>query len=75
MHGKVTMSMSNLRSEHNTTTVERKIRSTVRALGYHGDVVYEHGHWWLVLRDGSVFDVVDTDGGNSVNGFALERVS
>lgn len=58
-----------LPSEVNTPTQERKIRRALSALGNRGGTLeYEHGHWWLVQRDGSIFDVVDT-------GFDLERVS
>lgn len=64
-----------LPSTINNRTIERRIRRAIRALGYRGDLVYEHGHWWLTLNDGSIFDVVDAEGGNSVDGFALERVS
>lgn len=64
-----------LPSERNTPTMERRIRKAVKALGYRGDLVFEHGHWWLTLPDGSIFDVVDQIGGKAVDGFALERVS
>jgi len=64
-----------LPTERNTRSTERRIRKAVRELGYRGELVYEHGHWWLTLPDGSIFDVVDASGENSVDGFALERVS
>lgn len=64
-----------LPSEQNNRATERRIMAAVRALGYRGDLVFEHGHWWLMLRDGSIFDVVDADGPGSVNGFSVERVS
>ncbi len=64
-----------LRSTQNTRKVEREIRSAVRSLGYRGDLVFEHDHWWLMLPDGSIFDVVDAEGPTTCNGFALERVS
>lgn len=64
-----------LPSQQNTRAMERRIRKAVRAMGYRGDLVFEHGHWWLMLPDGSAFDVVDASGGNSVDGFGLERVS
>lgn len=63
-----------LPSTQDTRKIERQIRSAVRALGYRGDVVFEHGHWWLTLPDGSIFDVVDAEGPDTVNGFGLERV-
>lgn len=69
------MSKQGLPSTRQTTRVERAIRRAVRALGYRGDLVFEHGHWWLLLPDGSIFDVVDAVGPGSVGGFALEPVS
>lgn len=64
-----------LPSTQNTRTIERRIRRACNQLGYRGALVYEHGHWWLTLGDGSIFDVVDADGHGSIDGFALERVS
>jgi len=64
-----------LPSTQNNYYMERKIHRVVKALGYHGDLVFEHGHWWLILPDGSIFDVVDQIGGDAIEGFALERVS
>jgi hypothetical protein len=64
-----------LPSTRQTTRTERRIRAAVNALGYRGALVYEHGHWWLLLPDGAIFDVVDACGPGSVNGFALEAVS
>ena len=55
--------------------VERRLRHACNALGYRGNLEYEHEHWWLVLPDGSVYDVVDQDSGEAVDGFALERIS
>jgi hypothetical protein len=59
--------------------MEGRIRRACNALGYRGDLVFEHGHWWLLLDDGSMFDVVDASSqlpnANVVDGFALERVS
>ena len=67
--------MSKLQSEQQTRTVERRIRRVVREFGYRGTLVFEHGHWWLMLPDGSIFDVVDAEGPGSYDGFALERVA
>ena len=67
--------MTKLPSERQSTRTERRIRQAARALGYRGDVVFEHGHYWLMLPDGSIFDVVDAEGPNAINGFAFERVS
>lgn len=64
-----------LPSTQNTRAIERRIRRVCSDLGYRGELVYEHGHWWLTLRDGSIFDVVDAQGGDAIDGFALERVS
>ncbi len=69
------MRTNELASTVNTSTVERKIRGAARDLGYRGDTVFEHGHWWLMLRDGSIFDVVDAIGPGSSRGFGFERVS
>ena len=70
-----TAKTTQLPSERQTDAVYRRIRAACRALGYRGDLVFEHGHWWLLLPDGSAFDVVDASGPGSVDGFALERVS
>mgnify|MGYP001565884350 CR=1 FL=1 len=52
------MRQTKLPTEQNTTRREREIRRLVRELGDRGDLVFEHGHWWLTFRDGSIFDVV-----------------
>lgn len=50
-------------------------RWKARALGYRGfDTVFEHGHWWIVLKTGEAFDAVDSQGPGSVDGFAFESV-
>lgn len=67
--------MGALPSTQNTRAIERRIRRACRAWGYRGDLVYEHGHWWLTLPDGAIFDVVDAEGAGAIDGFALERVS
>ena len=64
-----------LPSTINTKAMERRVRRACSALGYRGELEYEHGHWWLILPDGSTFDVVDQDGGEAVDGFGLERLS
>jgi hypothetical protein len=64
-----------LPTEQNIQAIERRIRRAINALGYRGDLVYEHGHWWLMLPDGGIFDVVDAEGPNTIDGFGLERVS
>lgn len=69
------MSEHTLPSTQNTRSMERRIRRVCRELGYRGDLVFEHGHWWLTLPDGSIFDVVDVQGGTAIDGFELERVS
>lgn len=70
--------MTDLPSAQNTRAMERRIRRACNALGYRGDLVFEHGHWWLTLDDGSIFDVVDAGGlpnAQTIDGFMLERVS
>lgn len=37
--------------------------------------VFEHGQWWIRLRDGALFSVVDAEGPGSVDGFGFEQVS
>jgi hypothetical protein len=69
------MRTQSLKSTRNNPTTEREIRKAVRSLGYRGDLVFEHGHWWLMLPDGSIYDVVDAEGPGSAYGFALEKVS
>ncbi len=64
-----------LPTETNTRAMERRIRRAVSEMGYRGNLVFEHGHWWLMLRDGTIFDVVDAEGPTAVDGFGLERVS
>ena len=64
-----------LPSQQNTRLIERKIAAAARVKGYRGfDLEFEHGHWWLILKTGEAFDVVDAEGGNSVNGFDFESV-
>lgn len=38
------------------------------------ELVYEHGHWWITV-DGAIYDVVDAEGGRSIDGFDFEEVS
>ena len=66
-----------LPSERNNPTVERRVlaaahthfhkRKGIRA-------VFEHGHWWIVLDSGKIYDVVDAEGYGSINGFGFEGV-
>ena len=39
---------------------------------------FDHGHWWLVIsengEDTRSFDVVDAEGGQSIDGFDFEEV-
>jgi len=64
-----------LASTVRTARIERQIRRAARDLGYRGfDLVFEHGHWWLVLKTGEIFDCVDAAGPSSVGGFAFESV-
>ena len=59
-----------LPSTRNTRAIERRIRAAARARGFRGfDAVFEHGHWWLILKTGEAFDCVD-----SSDGFDFESV-
>jgi len=71
-----------LRSDVQTQEVEDAIVAAAerhrktRVLEQHRSV-YEHGHWWLIADDPVednvvVFDVVDAEGGESVDGFDFE---
>ena len=64
-----------LPSTVNTRTIERRIRAAARARGYRGfDLVFEHGHWWMLLKTGEAFDCVDTQRDRAVDGFDFESV-
>ena len=34
--------------------------------------LFEHGHWWVRVG-GTIYDVVDADGGESIGGFSFEE--
>jgi hypothetical protein len=36
---------------------------------------YEHGQWWITCLCGGSWSVVDSEGGESVDGFDFERIS
>jgi len=67
-----------LKTETNTRTMERRVlragrerfgRRSVRAADF------EHGQWWVTLRDYSQWSVVDAEGGPAIGGFDFEQVT
>ena len=36
---------------------------------------FEHGQWWIILKNGAQYSVVDAEGGPAINGFDFEQVS
>lgn len=64
-----------LPSEQNTRAMDRRVRRAALALGFrHFDTVFEHGHWWIILKSGEAFDAVDACGPGSIDGFSFEAV-
>lgn len=64
-----------LATEKNTSTVERRIRSSFRA-EFHKqsfETVFEHGQWWVLLKDEegdtTFYSVYDT-----ADGFGFEEI-
>ena len=67
-----------LKTERDTRSMERKVRSAFRASRYFSGgfhAVFEHGQWWISCDDGAQYSVVDADGGDAVGGFDFEEVS
>ena len=71
--------MTMLKTETNTPTMERRIRSAFHHSRHHCGkfrTVFEHGQWWVEdRRSGSQWSVVDAAGGDSIDGFDFELVS
>lgn len=66
-----------LKTETNTSAMEKRIRKAARdrfntAL-IHTD--FEHGQWWVTLRNGSQWSVVDAEGYGTFGGFDFEQVT
>lgn len=68
-----------LASTDDSPNVEWKVKEAAsQILGVPGEYIsttFEHGNWWVTLPNGAVYDVVDAEGGSSVNGFDLEMVT
>ena len=67
-----------LKTEQNTPEMARRVLSAAclyfrQRKGVQAD--FEHGQWWVTLRDGSQYSVCDAEGGDAVNGFCFEQVT
>ena len=36
---------------------------------------FEHGQWWITLKNGAQFSVIDAEGGPATAGFDFEQVT
>ena len=70
-----------LPSQTETPAVEKRIMkaAATRFPRMKKETFFEHGHWWLRVvgkgdEDDRTFDVVDAEGGQSINGFDFEEV-
>lgn len=75
--------MTTLPSTINSPTIEKRIMTAARKRFHKRkgiDLFFEHGHWWLRLigvgedSEDRTFDVVDAEGGESINGFDFEEI-
>jgi hypothetical protein len=66
-----------LKTETYTQSMGKRVASAARVY-FHTRTVYpffEHGQWWIELKDGSQYSVNDAEGGGSVNGFCFDMVT
>lgn len=66
-----------LPSERNDAATNKRITSSARKAfpGSMLDTYFEHGHWWVVLSNGAIYDVVDAEGPGTIDGFDFEQIS
>jgi hypothetical protein len=68
--------MADLPSTINSEKVRREV-ATAAAERFGrkcGNLVYEHGQWWLCRPDGSQYSVVDVENSESNSRFGFEQV-
>lgn len=69
-----------LKTERNTPTMQNRVVNAACRY-FHNEnkhgifAIFEHGQWWIELRDGSQYSVCDAEGGYSVDGFSFEQVT
>ena len=68
-----------LKTEQNTQAMQKRVLSAGRKCFGRAAIQsagFEHGQWWLFLKDGSSWSVCDAIGGsNTYDGFCFEQVS
>ncbi len=69
-----------LRTEQNTSTMERQVRRSARLAGIvntrNASVFFEHGQWWVEnVRTGATWSVCDAAGPSAFDGFCFEQVA
>lgn len=69
-----------LLSTQETMAVERLIRRAAavqfgRSKAQKATPVFEHGHWWITLPNGAIYDVVDSSPSIAGTGLSFEQVS
>ena len=70
-----------LRSTIYTPAIDNRIQkaAATRFPRQQRSTFFEHGHWWLRItgkgdEDDRTYDVVDAEGGESIDGFDFEEV-
>jgi len=67
-----------LKTEQSTRAMGRRVEKAARKYFHQRNGVssfFEHGQWWIELRDGAQYSVVDAEGGPAIDGFDFEQVT
>jgi len=65
-----------LKTETNTPVIQKRIHAAAWKKGWRRFTLhFEHGQWWVSLRNGAAYSVVDAEGGPAMDGFDFEQVS
>lgn len=66
-----------LKTETNTPAMMKRIMTAARKSLHVRKVQadFEHGQWWISLKNGAQYSVVDAEGGPAVDGFDFEMVT
>ena len=67
-----------LKTETNTETMDKKILAAARkqfGRSLNPETVFEHGHWWVYLKNSAQYAVNDAEGIGTVNGFNFEQIT
>lgn len=69
--------MTKLLSTQETMKVERLVKRAAAVEFGRGKAspVFEHGHWWVTLPNGAIYDVVDSYPSVADTGLSFEQVS